>query len=292
MNLLIAIDGSEAALHACRLVAGYAGARPTVRITLLNVQRPPLRLSAQPGVEQSVLEGALREQGNRHLEDARALLPSGLREVASVVRIGPPAETILQEVRDGGAAALVMGSGRHGPLGGYAMGSVALRVAPAAPCPVVIVRPGARLPAERGKTLRVTAPVDGSQESVDAVRRLAGCAGLLGPMHVDLVHFHAGLPLAAAILPPHDDVLQAWSGLETDAALRLPAQILSEAGIAHAEHRLTGAADVEIAAFARRQTADLIAMGTRGAGAMHHLLLGSVALRTAQVSEVPVALMR
>ena len=111
-------------------------------------------------------------------------------------------------------------------------------------------------------------------------------------MHVDLVHFHAGLPLAAVILPPHDDVLQEWSGLESDAALRQPAQTLSEAGISHAVHRLTGAADVEIAVFARQHSANLIAMGTRGSGAMHHLFLGSVALRTAQVSEVPVALMR
>lgn len=239
MNLLIAIDGSEAALHACRLVAGYAGARASLRIALLNVQRPALRLSTHGGVAQSVLEKALREQGQRHLEEARALLPSGAHIAGSVVRIGPPAETILEEVRDHGVAALVIGSGRRGPLGGYAIGSVALRVAPAAPCPVVIVRPDARLPAEPARTLRVTAPVDGSQVSVDAVRRLAGCSGLLGPMHVELVHFHAGLSLAATLLPPHDDVLREWSGLESDAALHLPAQILSDAGIPHAM-RCTG----------------------------------------------------
>ena len=46
LNILLAVDDSEAAQHACRLLAGYAGDRSALRVTLLNVQRPPLRLSA------------------------------------------------------------------------------------------------------------------------------------------------------------------------------------------------------------------------------------------------------
>lgn len=292
MNILVAVDGSEAALQACRLVAGYARARPALHIHLINVQRAPLRLSPHPGIEQSVLEEALQQEGHQHLDAARALLPPDAKNIRSVVRIGRPAETLLDEVRSCGAQALVIGSGRRGLLGGYAVGSVALRVAPAASCPVMLVRADARLMAGDGETLRVTAPVDGSVESINAVRRLAECAALLGPMHVDLVHFRAGLTLAGTMLAPREDVIREWGSLETDAALREPARLLESAAIPHTLHRLSGAAETEIAAFAKQHAADLIAMGTRGSGAMHHLFLGSAALRTAHLSEVPVALMR
>lgn len=292
MNILVAVDGSEAALHACRLVAAWAGDPAALRITLLNVQRPPLRLSPHPGVDYSVLETALLQQGEHQAAQARAVLQAAPLQVEAVVRIGAPADVILQEARERSIDAIVMGSGRDGPVGGYALGSVALRVAPAAHCPVVLVRPGARLPAEPGKSLRVTAAVDGSQESLTAVQRLVACASVLGRMHVDLVHFQAGLSLAQAILPPHEDVLHEWGGLESDAALAVPAQVLAAAGIPHDLHRLTGAATSGITAFAEQHGAGLVVMGTRGMGAMHHLLLGSVALKTAHVSAVPVALLR
>lgn len=292
MNILVAFDGSDAALQACRLVAGYAGDRSALRIILLNVQRPPVRFLPQAGLQQPLLEQALLEEGQLQLDKARALFAPGAFEVETVVRIGAPAETVLAEARERGATALVMGSGRHGLVGGYAIGSVALRVAPAADCPVVLVRAGSQLPGEIGQRLRVTAAVDGSPEALRAVQRLAACAGLLGDLHVDLVHFQPGLSLVAAMAPPHDDVLKQWTALETDEALAAPAQALADAGIAHELHRIGGTPEQGIAAFARQQGAGLIAMATRGRGAMHHLFMGSVALRTAHESEVPVALLR
>ncbi|MDB5752453.1 MAG: universal stress protein [Ramlibacter sp.] len=292
MKIFLAVDGSEAALHACRLVAAWQGDRSQHQLTLLNVQRPPLHLSPDPGVNQAVLEAALREHGEQQLEPARALLLDAGWQVQNILRLGPPADTLLALAREGGADALVMGGGRHGLLAGYAIGSVALRVAPAAQCPVLLVKAGATLPTRLGTSLRVTAPVDGSPESLAAVQRLARCAGLLGTLHVDLVHFRPSLSLGAAMLPPHDDVLSQWGGRESDVALAAPAEALGVAGIPFELHRLAGTPEVAIAAFAREHGADLIAMATRGRGAMHHLVLGSVALRTAHQSAVPVALMR
>lgn len=292
MNILVAIDGTDAALQACRLVAGYAGNRSALRITLLNVQRPPIHFLPTAGLQQPVLEEALRKEGSSQLDTARALFQTGWPEVETVVRLSAPAQTLLAEARDRAAAVLVMGAGRHGLLAGYRVGSVALRVAPAAPCTVVLVRADARLPRELGRTLRVTAPVDGSPQSLRAVERLAGSAGLLGAMQVDLVHLQPGLSLAEAMLPPHDDVMKEWTALESDNALAQAASVLAAANIPHELHRATGAPDSGIATFARQHAADLIAMGTRGHGAMHHLLMGSVALRTAHESEIPVAFLR
>lgn len=292
ISILVATDGSDSALHACRLVAGYAGDRSALRVTLLNVQRPPVHFFPTAGLQQPVLEQALLEQGERELAPARDVLASGGLALETVVRIGRPADTILGEARARGPGVLVMGSGRQGPVGGYAVGSAALRVAPAADCPVVLVRAGSQLPAEIGKSLRVTAPVDGSPESMRAVERLAACAAVLGRLHVDLLHFQPGQSLAAAILPPHDDLLKEWRSLDSDEALAGPARALSAAGILHELHRVAGAPDVGIASFARQHGAELIAMATRGRGAVHHLFMGSVALRTARASDMPVALMR
>ncbi|MBW8469988.1 MAG: universal stress protein [Thiobacillus sp.] len=292
LNILLAVDDSEASLHACRLVAGYAGKRSAIRIVLLNVQLPPFRLAPSSDVDQAALEAALLEQGERVLQPGKALLEAKGHHTEQVVRIGPPANTILEMAQRYENCVLVIGSGRLGPLGGYALGSVALHIALVAPCPVVLVRPGVQLPSEAGISLRVTAPVDGSQESVQAVRRLVQCSGWLGRMHVDLVHFRPGLTLAETILPPHDDVLREWGGRQSHAILEVAAKMLAGAGIAHAVHGLIGEPKADIALFASSQGAELIAMGTRRTGVMQHILIGSAALKTSIICNVPIAIMR
>lgn len=292
VQLLLAFDESEAALRACEIVAGYGCDRSRMDVTLLNVQRPPVRVWVEPGVEQAVLEKALREEGLQTLERGLAVLRSAGLTARGVVSVGAPAEVLLQWARENRTDLLIMGTGRQGMLGGYAIGSVALRIAPAANCPVLLVPPNARFTAMPGTTLRITAPVDGSEASSDAIRRLAGWAPLLGAMHVDLVNFGSGLTLADAVLPPHDDVLAQWSGVQARAAFHTPSELLSAAGIPYGLHGLTGDPGTGIVRFARDTSADLIAMGTRGMGPMHHFVLGSVALTVAQESNVPVALLR
>ncbi|RYY82289.1 MAG: universal stress protein [Comamonadaceae bacterium] len=152
--------------------------------------------------------------------------------------------------------------------------------------------PDARLPADPAAQMRVTLPVDGSPEAQRAVQRMAACSALVNGLHVDLVHASPGLTLAAAMLPPHDDVVRHWGGQASAAALAQAQQVLEAAGVSHQVHHLTGEPGTAVAAFADEQGADLIAMGSRGLGAMHHLLLGSVALATARRAKVPVAIVR
>lgn len=292
VQLLLAFDESEAALRSCEIVAGYRGDRARMDVTLLNVQRPPVRVWVEPGVEQPVLEKALRQEGLNTLERGLAVLLSADLTARGVVSLGAPAEALLQWTRENRTDLLIMGTGRRGMLGGYAIGSVALRIAPAAGCPVLLVPPSARFTARPGTALRITAPVDGSDASSQAIRRLAGCAPLLGAMHVDLVNFGSGLTLVDAVLPPHDDVMAQWSGVQARAAFHTASELLSAAGIPYSLHAVTGDPGTGIVRFARDTSADLIAMGTRGMGAMHHFVLGSVALTVAQESDVPVALLR
>ncbi|HYF18205.1 MAG TPA: universal stress protein, partial [Ramlibacter sp.] len=219
MQLLLPFDGSEAALQACRLVAGYRGDASRLRPTLLNVHRAPVQLWPEAGLNVAVLEEALQKEGHATLAAAREVLAQAGLQADTIVRIAPPAEGILDVAREQDAGAIVMGTRGHGLLAGYAVGSVALRVAPAAPCPVVLTKPGGTLPAEWGRRLRVLAPLDGSEAATQAVRRLVEWRELLGEMHVDLAHFAPALPYLAQVMPPHDDAVRSWSGREAEAAV-------------------------------------------------------------------------
>ncbi|MCW7541196.1 universal stress protein [Aquabacterium sp. A7-Y] len=292
MVVLLPIDASQASLRAAHWVAHYCGDRSALRPLLLNVQRPPLQAWPDSVVGRKALEEALQQQGLAIVEPVRTLLTEAGFEPETLVRLGHPSATILEVAEEHAARLVIMGTRGEGVLGGFALGSVALRIAPAAQCPVVLVKPDAVLPTEWGVRLRVTAPLDGSVESTSAVRRLIELAGLLGSLHVNLVHFQPALTLLEAVLPPHDDVLRSWSDREADEAIATARQLLADAGISHEVHRLAGEPATGIARFAEEHQAELIAMATHGTGRILPAALGSVALKTAHLSRVPVALMR
>jgi nucleotide-binding universal stress UspA family protein len=292
VNLLVPVDGSAAALRACHLISAYAGDRKGIQLTLLNVQHRPVRTWPEAALHQAAVESALVQQGEEQVQQAGMLLADSGFAVKPMVTLGQPAERILEVADTVGAKAIVMGAGRPGILAGHALGSVALRVASAALCPVVLVPEGARLPERWGQRLRVTVPVDGSALAMGAVQRLLECRATLGELIVDLVHFRAGLSLAGAVMPPHDDVLRNWSGSESEAALDTAAREFDRAGIACCVHSVAGDPATGIAEFAKSHRAEAVVMATRGRGVVQKIVLGSVALRTAQASDVPVVFMR
>lgn len=291
VKLLLRVDGSPASLRAVGMVAGWRGERARIAPVLLNVQTPPLKLWPEAGIDRVLLEDVLREQGLAQLDPAAAILRSAGFEPEAIVRLGHAADSIADTARELQAGAIVMGTRGHGALSGFALGSVALRVVQACELPVVLVKPEARLPAELGRRLRVVAPVDGSGAARQAVLRLAAGEDLLGTLHVDLVHFRPQLIYLEVVMPPHDDIVQRWSGAQADDALDGARQLLVDAGVAHEAHSLSGDPSTGIAQFARKHDADLIAMPARGIGTVRHLVVGSVALKTAQSSPVPVLFM-
>lgn len=291
-RLLLPVDGGEASMHAVRLVAGWRAAQARPAPVLLNVQPPPLKAWPAPGFDEAVLEEALRERGRAQLRDAAALLEAGgFAGVPALVRLGHAADTIDHVAREERADAVVMGTRGHGPLSGFALGSVALRVVQARQRPVLLVKPGAHLPQELGRRVRVLVPLDGSPSALHALRHLVAWAQPLGRLQVELVHFQAPLAYLDTVLPPHDDVLRQWSGEACDRALAAGVALLAGAGIEHREHRLTGEPGAGIAAFVPQCGAELVAMSAHGIGTLRHLVVGSVALKTAHASPVPVAFM-
>lgn len=288
MEVLLPVDGSDASLQAVRFVAS-CGARDRVHPVLLNVQRPPVQ--AWPhGFDVGALTQALHEQGDAQLDAVTGLLTDSAMQPERLVRVGHPADTILEVAQARKVGAIVMGTRGKGVLGGFALGSVALRVATAAECPVMLLKPETRRPAVT--PLRIVAPVDGSEASAQAIRQLATLAPQFGEAHVDLVHYQQPLTFIETILPPHDDVVRNWTADAIAAAMEDMTRTLARAGLAYEVHCYTGDAEEGIARFAEEVDADLIAMAMHGSGTLRRLAFGSVTWKTVQLSRVPVVLMR
>jgi nucleotide-binding universal stress UspA family protein len=290
VTVIAAVDNSPAAMQAVRLLAGYEGDRSLLAIVLLNVQSRPTILWPGPAFDPGAIESALLREGAAQLEPARALLVESGFEPEAAVRLSFAPEAIIDEAHRRGAKAIVMGTRGHGPLGGFALGSVALRVAHRAQVPTLLVRPDTRLPRALGRTVRVLVPLDGSTHATGAVTQVLGWEEWLGDVEFDLVHVRPALTRLETLMPPHDDVLDEWGSKQSEEATRDARARLYAARRTHRFHEAVGDAPQQIARLADEAGSELVVMGTRGLGAVHHALLGSVALKVAHASSVPVVL--
>ncbi|HEX6267176.1 MAG TPA: universal stress protein [Burkholderiales bacterium] len=272
MRILVPFDGSPAALRAVELLAGYAGDAAQLAPRVLNVQPQ----SADAG--RTVLKPALER-----------LAAAGLAAGAEV-RVGPVAPTILGEARSADSQVIVMGTRGAGALQGFALGSVALRVVHGDGPPVILVKPEDRLPAALGRRLRVLLAMDGSAPALRCAERLVAWRDWLGELEVHLVYVQQPLTVLQAVLPPHDDVIGQWSTQEGEQATQKARELFDREKIAHHLHLSVGSPALEVRTLAEQTGSELVALGTRGLGAAHHALVGSVALKAAALSPVPVLL--
>jgi nucleotide-binding universal stress UspA family protein len=290
IRLLLPFDGSPAAERAVELLAGYAGNAAALSAVLLNVQVRPVRLWPGAALAPGTIEEALLEAGRSTLAPPVARLAAAGLAAQAQVRLGLPADTILREAAAHASDAVLMGTRGSGPLQGFALGSVALRVAHGGAAAVILVKPEDRLPAALGRKLRVLLAMDGSEPALRAAQRLAAWRGWLGELDVHLVHVQQPLTVLQAVLPPHDDVINQWSTQEGEHATQAARDLFSREKIAHHLHLSVGDPALELRTLAQQTSSDLIALGTRGLGAAHHALIGSVALKSAALGPLPVLL--
>ncbi len=287
-KLLLPYDGSPAARQAVELVSGYAGDKRSLAVTLLNVQSWPLSLWPGASAAAGSIEAALLDAGRSTLAEATTRLESAGMAIRGEVRLGLAAQTILREAK--AVDAVVMGTRGAGVVQGYALGSVALRVAHGGAAPVILVKPEDRLPAALGKRLRVLLAMDGSDPALRAAERLVQWRSWLGELEVHLVHVQRPLSMLEAELPPHDDLVRQWSTEEAERATQRALELLRGAGIVQHLHLSAGEPALEVRQLAAQTSSELVVLGTRGLGAAHHAFVGSVALKAAAAVSVPVLL--
>lgn len=125
--------------------------------------------------------------------------------------------------------------------------------------------------------------------SANAARGVAWAAALAGRRGARLVVAHAFAPRAAVPQygfydPAADALLKAAAARSLDAVVGA----LAGRGVAAVGTLGVGPAAPEIVSAARREKAELVVIGTRGATGFRHLLLGSTAEKVMRLSESPV----
>ncbi|WIY00740.1 universal stress protein [Amycolatopsis mongoliensis] len=183
--VIVGVDTSEGALRAVRWAAQEAARRGT-GLRLFHA------CAAEPGDESGFLSEAVTRRTRHAAKIARTAAP-GL-EVETDVRPGLAADLLLAESAT--APLIVLGSHGLGGLRGALVGSVALGVAAAAKCPVVVFRGHAD---PRGP---VVVGVDSSPASEAALHFAVDAAVARG---VPLVVVHAGRRRAPSIEPSFAD---------------------------------------------------------------------------------------
>lgn len=291
-RILVPVDGSPSSRRAVELVAAYQGAKGALRVRVLNAQTPVAVTYPEAAMVAQSVDAALLETGRGVADAAAAQLRAAGIAAETAVRLGLPAGTITAEAEAERPALVVMGTRGEGAVRGFALGSVALRVAHGSPVPVCMVHPDACLPKAFGKSLRVLLAVDGSEPAQRAAQALGSWRSWLGELDIQIAYVQPPLTLAQAILPPHDDLVEQWSTREAEAAARAARELFTREGVKHHLHISTGDSATEIVHLAEQAGCELIALGTRGRGAMHHAFVGSVALKVAAASPLPVLLSR
>jgi nucleotide-binding universal stress UspA family protein len=141
-KVLLAVDGSEHALAATRKLVeslGWYKEAPTVEVITVLVPVPIVG-GMDRVVSREMLDGYYREEGEKHLAEAKKLLEAAGARCTSHILVGPIAETIVEQAKRLGCAMIYMGTHGRGSMGNLLVGSVATKVVHLAPVPVVLVR--------------------------------------------------------------------------------------------------------------------------------------------------------
>lgn len=141
MNILLPVDGSENALHAVhKIIAMKDLYREPLSVHLLNVQSQVVSGAVKMFIGQQQINDYYRDEGNKALATARALLDKAGIGYQHHIGVGEIAATIVGYVKDKNCAQIVMGSRGSGGLAHVLLGSTATRVVQLADVPVLLVK--------------------------------------------------------------------------------------------------------------------------------------------------------
>ena len=280
-KILLAVDGSEDAVLAARAaidLSGKTGAE-------LHV------VHAWQSVPSARFESFIRAQRKQEAEELLAaqeklIEASGGKIARAHLRRGPAVDEILDLAGELDAGLSVMGSRGMGPVKRLVMGSVSEGVVHHSRCPVLVLRGGQ----DAWPASRIVIGDDGSVDAEKAAQLAARIGKLFGTAAL-LVRAYPRLPETDAEgreLDPRmvDDELrrEKW-------ALEARATEIEDALGTRPRVRI----DVEDPAASLIEAAEedaperaLIAVGSRGLGAMQRLRLGSVSTKVLRAAKGPV----
>jgi nucleotide-binding universal stress UspA family protein len=142
--------------------------------------------------------------------------------------------------------------------------------------------------------MRVLVPVDGSAPANRAVAHAVALASDKADALLILVNVQSRDTLdvsdISAVISREAD--RKAAAVRSRKALRKAIKICRQAPVAFETQAVLGPIAETIDRLARQLKADQIVMGTRGLGALHRLLIGSVATKVVQLAAIPVTLVK
>lgn len=141
MKLVIAVDGSEHALHAIEAAGRLVSQGAAAEAVLVNVRESPTYYGELPPFDDAVIRNGQAQMQETLLRAALTQARnSGLQTVTTEAVEGQAAREIVRVAADCAADVIVMGTRGMNALGGLLLGSVAQRVVHLAGVPVMLVK--------------------------------------------------------------------------------------------------------------------------------------------------------
>ncbi|HEX5863405.1 MAG TPA: universal stress protein [Casimicrobiaceae bacterium] len=294
-KILFAVDGSEASLRAARGLAGILSWWKATDVEVLNVQPESFIFSELvPLSQRERAESRVREEGERALAMAHAVLQGAAAECATTVRFGDAATAIAHAAEMLDCAMIAMGSRGAGAVGSLVTGSVTTKVIHIGFRPVLVV-PSARPQAGSAygpthRAARVLVPVDRSAGATAALKEVLRIASWFrNAPEIHLLAVYEGSPLDVEIAAMTSaEALHEHQQERFEAALLPARDALSGTAFEAIEHTAIGPPAEKIRATIETHLFDLVCLGTRGMGAVRNLILGSTAAKVLRAVDVPI----
>lgn len=273
-RIVVGVDGSAAADAALRW-AGRLAARVEVPLTAVHCYRRPY-IEVPPDDYERMLDERATLVGEEWVRSARE---AGV-DVSVRVVDGDPRQVIEPAAHDEGADLLVLGrTGRGGGPGFLHLGSVVEHVVHHTSCPLAVIPSGMF-----GPTRRIVLGVDGSAPSAAAVAWCTEVAPRIGAMVVAVTVAEP----SAEWNPTYDPT--AWRrGVEAEmagwTAPLAAAGVKVDLVVVENLHPADG-----LLGLASAREADLLVLGTRGAGGAFEVRVGGVAIKVLHGAALPLVL--
>jgi nucleotide-binding universal stress UspA family protein len=267
---------------------------PVLLLQIIDTDTLIPSAAAAQGGSHNILT-AERERNGDYLKEIAALFPDP-STVSSSVRIGKPAEVVIEIGETDLDTLIAMATHGRSGIRRWLLGSVAEKVLHGAENDVLLVR--AIEPIERRRAAahleRVVVPLDGSQLAEKAVPR---AAELAKKMNLELmlirVYFMPGVAYPTGSYAPDWNLLDRERRQRATEYLQIQISKLRNEGLERVLLKvLEGSAAEKIIGVGRESPGSMIAMSTHGASGVGRWLLGSVTERVIRHSETAVLVMR
>ena len=287
MKYLLAVDGSDQSLDATRVFEALTPAESLKVLHVVSVPGIPYPAMGA-GVAKDLamtVEQAMKEEGERALDQAVSLLPLHPGSVSKQLEMGTPAESILKAAQDDNVDLVVMGARGLGRIREQIFGSVSHRVMTHAPCSTFLVKQ----PVRSIKNLLV--PIDG-QEDADAVLTFFKKNPFREACSITVLHVIPMVdpvwPVGAMIPPEFRKEMHSYAEKFTQVLC------LELEGLGHQAKGLAieGAPSVTIVEEIRKTKPDLLVMRPQSQSGVSRFFLGSVSHSVIHNTDCSILLVR